>query len=53
MFISEQVLYSKRDLDRHNRTGDDAGPLAESGFKGHPPCHFCHTRFYDSNELYK
>jgi hypothetical protein len=52
VFISEQVLYSKRDLDRHNRTGDDAGPLAEAGFKGHPPCHFCRTRFYDSNELY-
>jgi hypothetical protein len=52
VFISEQVLYSKRDLDRHNRTGDDAGPLAEAGFKGHPPCHFCRRRFYDSNELY-
>ncbi|GBF91964.1 hypothetical protein Rsub_04688 [Raphidocelis subcapitata] len=52
VFISEQVLYSRRDLDRHNRTGDDAGPLAEAGFKGHPPCHFCRTRFFDSNELY-
>ncbi|KIZ00810.1 LIM domain and RING finger protein, partial [Monoraphidium neglectum] len=52
VFISEQVLYSRRDLDRHNRTGDDAGPLAEAGFKGHPPCHFCKQRFYDSGELY-
>ncbi|KAI8465214.1 MAG: hypothetical protein J3K34DRAFT_525573 [Monoraphidium minutum] len=52
VFISEQVLYSKRDLDHHNRTGDDAGPLAEAGFKGHPPCHFCRSRFYDSGELY-
>jgi hypothetical protein len=41
VFISEQVLYSKSDLERHMRTGDDEGPMAESGFKGHPLCRFC------------
>lgn len=53
VFISEQVLYSKADLERHMRTGDDAGPLAESGFKGHPLCRFCKKRFYDGDELYR
>ncbi|KAF8068299.1 GLG1 [Scenedesmus sp. PABB004] len=53
VFISEQVLYSRPDLERHMRTGDDAGPMAESGFKGHPLCRFCRTRFYDGDELYK
>ncbi|KAF6252767.1 hypothetical protein COO60DRAFT_1274132 [Scenedesmus sp. NREL 46B-D3] len=53
VFISEQVLYSKSDLERHMRTGDDEGPMAESGFKGHPLCRFCRQRFYDGDELYK
>jgi hypothetical protein len=43
VFISEQVLYSKSDLERHMRTGDDEGPMAESGFKGHPICRFCRS----------
>jgi hypothetical protein len=43
VFISEQVLYSKSDLERHMRTGDDVGPMAESGFKGHPLCRFCRS----------
>ena len=38
VFISEQILYNKQDLERHQRQGDLTGPLAESGFKGHPNC---------------
>ena len=38
VFISEQVLYSKADLMRHNQVGDVEGAMAESGFKGHPMC---------------
>eukprot|EP00878_Enallax_costatus_P026351 GHUV01028280.1.p1 GENE.GHUV01028280.1~~GHUV01028280.1.p1 ORF type:complete len:820 (+),score=339.54 GHUV01028280.1:679-3138(+) len=53
VFISEQMLYTKPDLHRHLKTGDDAGPLAESGFKGHPLCRFCRKHFYDGDELYK
>lgn len=53
MFISEQVLYTKDSLRRHNECGDESGPLAESGFKGHPACKFCRTRFYDSADLFK
>lgn len=47
------MLYTKPDLQRHLKTGDDAGPLAESGFKGHPLCRFCRKHFYDGDELYK
>ncbi|GIL46701.1 hypothetical protein Vafri_3620 [Volvox africanus] len=53
VFVSEQLLYSKDNLRRHQESGDESGPLAESGFKGHPLCKFCRTRFYDSNELYR
>ncbi|EFJ45378.1 hypothetical protein VOLCADRAFT_105930 [Volvox carteri f. nagariensis] len=53
VFLSEQILYSKDALRRHQETGDESGPMAESGFKGHPLCKFCRTRFYDSNELYR
>jgi hypothetical protein len=33
VFLCEQLLYSKAELDRHMRDGDETGPLAESGFK--------------------
>ncbi|KAK9814997.1 hypothetical protein WJX73_004339 [Symbiochloris irregularis] len=52
VFISEQITYSDADLHKHLRTGDLTGPLAESGFKGHPQCRFCHKRFYGDNEIY-
>ncbi|GFH23518.1 uncharacterized protein HaLaN_21141, partial [Haematococcus lacustris] len=53
VFLCEQLTYDKAELDRHLRSGDETGPLAESGFKGHPVCKFCRQRFYDSAELYK
>ena len=53
VFVCEQLLYSKSQLDRHNRQGDETGPLAEGGFKGHPLCKFCKQRFYDSQELFR
>lgn len=55
VFLSEQILYTKQQLERHNLRGDDEGPLAaeSSGFKGHPICKFCKQRFYDGQELYK
>ena len=34
------------------RSGDLSGPMAESGFKGHPQCRFCRKRFYGDNELF-
>ncbi|CAG9463126.1 unnamed protein product [Pedinophyceae sp. YPF-701] len=52
VFVGEQVLYSKQDLDRHMRSGDKEGPLADSSFQGHPSCKYCRKRFYDENELF-
>ena len=52
VFIPEQIAYSKTDLERHMRSGDLTGPMAESGFKGHPQCRFCRRRFYGDNELF-
>ncbi|CAL8461904.1 g1435 [Coccomyxa elongata] len=52
VFIPEQIAYSKPELERHMRSGDLTGPMAESGFKGHPQCQFCRKRFYGDNELF-
>ena len=38
VFLCEQVLYSSQDLKHHMKSGDTEGPMAESGFKGHPMC---------------
>ncbi|DBA77810.1 hypothetical protein WJX77_007039 [Trebouxia sp. C0004] len=53
VFVSEQVLYSKQQLNSHKQHGDREGPLAESGFTGHCHCKFCHKWFYGENELWK
>ncbi|KAA6428253.1 MAG: hypothetical protein FRX49_01849 [Trebouxia sp. A1-2] len=53
VFLSEQVLYSKQQLNSHKQHGDREGPLAESGFTGHCHCKFCHKWFYGENELWK
>ena len=52
LFAAEQQVYSEAALARHRTTGDADGPLAESGFKGHPACRFCRRRFYGDGELF-
>eukprot|EP00890_Picochlorum_soloecismus_P004624 jgi/Picsp_1/5162/NSC_02525-R1_protein len=53
VFLSEQLIYSKNELERHMRRGDEDGPMSNySGFKGHPECRFCRRRFYGENEIY-
>lgn len=52
VFLAEQIAYTKPELERHMRQGDVEGPMAESGFKGHPDCRFCKKRYYGENELY-
>lgn len=53
VFLSEQLIYSKNELERHMRRGDEEGPMSNfSGFKGHPECRFCRRRFYGENEIY-
>ncbi|KAK9451524.1 uncharacterized protein V1518DRAFT_408779 [Limtongia smithiae] len=45
VFIQEHKLYTQKELQKHERTGD------EDGFEGHPACQFCKTRFYSGDEL--
>ena len=52
VFVTEQVLYTRSELNRHYKRGDTKGPMAEAGFKGHPTCQFCKSRFYSDQELY-
>lgn len=55
VFISEQKLYTRAQLDRHSASGNlevDGTDEERGGFKGHPMCQFCKKRFYGDNELY-
>ncbi|CAM6094950.1 unnamed protein product [Calypogeia fissa] len=56
VFICEQKLYSKSQLDQHSRRGDsevDGNEEERGGFAGHPMCDFCRQPFYGDNELYQ
>ncbi|KAF5733441.1 zinc finger protein [Tripterygium wilfordii] len=55
VFICEQKLYSRSQLNQHISTGDsevDGSESERGGFMGHPMCEFCRTPFYGDNELY-
>lgn len=55
VFICEQKLYTRSQLNQHISTGDSKVDGTESergGFSGHPMCEFCRTPFYGDNELY-
>lgn len=55
IFICEQKLYTRAQLNQHIHTGDSEVDGTESergGFMGHPLCEFCRTPFYGDNELY-
>ncbi|XP_009591927.1 uncharacterized protein [Nicotiana tomentosiformis] len=55
VFICEQKLYTRAQLNQHIDTGDSEVDGTESergGFMGHPLCEFCRTPFYGDNELY-
>lgn len=56
VFVSEQVLYTKAELEKHCSVGgaavDQSNDLGMSGFKGHPLCHFCNKRFFSEAELF-
>lgn len=45
VFIQEHKLYTQKELNKHEKYGD------EDGFTGHPECPFCHQRFYSADEL--
>ncbi|GLT50573.1 hypothetical protein SLA2020_240510 [Shorea laevis] len=55
VFICEQKLYTRAQLNQHISTGDsdvDGSESERGGFNGHPKCEFCRTPFYGDNELY-
>eukprot|EP01018_Ginkgo_biloba_P009369 Gb_38043 [translate_table: standard] len=55
VFLCEQRLYTRVQLDRHLSRGDsevDGSERERGGFMGHPMCDFCKKRFYGENELY-
>ncbi|BAT86214.1 uncharacterized protein HKW66_Vig0057470 [Vigna angularis] len=55
VFICEQKLYTRAQLNQHISTGDsevDGSESERGGFMGHPICEYCRTRFYGDNELY-
>ncbi|XP_077218736.1 uncharacterized protein LOC143852949 isoform X2 [Tasmannia lanceolata] len=55
IFICEQKLYTREQLNQHINTGDsevDGSESERGGFMGHPLCEFCKNPFYGDNELY-
>ncbi|XP_077240480.1 uncharacterized protein LOC143881348 [Tasmannia lanceolata] len=55
VFICEQKLYTRAQLNQHISTGDsevDGSESERGGFMGHPMCEFCRNPFYGENELY-
>ncbi|TYI00251.1 hypothetical protein ES332_A11G120400v1 [Gossypium tomentosum] len=55
VFICEQKLYTRAQLNQHINTGDSEVDGTESergGFLGHPMCEFCKSPFYGDTELY-
>ncbi|XP_010938163.1 uncharacterized protein [Elaeis guineensis] len=55
VFICEQKLYTRSQLNQHISTGDsevDGSESERGGFMGHPMCEFCRNPFYGDNELY-
>jgi hypothetical protein len=52
VFLSEQALYTKKDLERH-MVEWDGGVAEQTRLKGHPLCEFCNNRFYGNDQLYE
>jgi len=53
VFTHEHELFADKELEKHMRRGDDQpGAVDQTGFKGHPLCGFCGSRFYDGDKLY-
>lgn len=44
---SERKFYTRKDLARHRRTGDQD----DTSYRGHPLCEFCDERYFDNDEL--
>ncbi|KAK6838120.1 C2H2 finger domain-containing protein [Apiospora arundinis] len=54
VFTHEHELFTDKELEKHMRNGDDRpGAIDQTGFRGHPLCAFCGSRFYDDDKLYE
>ncbi|KAK8117368.1 C2H2 finger domain-containing protein [Apiospora kogelbergensis] len=54
VFTHEHELFTDKELEKHMRNGDDRpGAVDQTGFRGHPLCAFCGSRFYDDDKLYE
>lgn len=54
VFTHEHELFADKELEKHMRHGDDKpGAVDQTGFRGHPLCAFCGSRFYDDDKLYE
>ncbi|KAI1346291.1 hypothetical protein F5Y01DRAFT_298125 [Xylaria sp. FL0043] len=54
VFTHEHELFTDKELEKHMRHGDDRpGAVDQTGFRGHPLCAFCGSRFYDDDKLYE
>ncbi|KAI1428096.1 hypothetical protein F5Y12DRAFT_733617 [Xylaria sp. FL1777] len=54
VFTHEHDLFADKELEKHMRHGDDRpGAVDQTGFRGHPLCAFCGSRFYDDDKLYE
>jgi len=54
VFTHEHELFTDKEHEKHMRHGDDQpGAVDQTGFKGHPLCGFCGSRFYDGDKLYE
>jgi hypothetical protein len=49
-FLSEQRVYTDKEMDQHHRGHCKKDPAS---FVGHPPCLFCGQRFYEGDALLK
>lgn len=54
IFPHEHDLFTDAELSKHMKYGDnDSKSTNRSGFKGHPSCNFCGSRYYDDDELFR
>ncbi|KAI9494846.1 hypothetical protein BDB00DRAFT_882690 [Zychaea mexicana] len=54
IFAHEHTLYTYTHYQKHCKYGDKSfNPNDDTGFKGHPECHFCRVSFYGDDELYE
>ena len=54
VFVSQQLLYTKQQLDKHKYGGvaDKDNAFGRDGFTGHPSCKFCKKFFYDEGQIF-